>query len=66
MKKLFMSVKQKIDLKNYDWRRYNFSLILLVIILSCISAFVLSLSGDSSFVKQIIGRSEERRVGKEC
>lgn len=46
--------------KQFDWKRYNFSLILVVIILCLISAFAVKLaggeeSGDSFFRAQIFG-----------
>ncbi|MBR6229768.1 MAG: FtsW/RodA/SpoVE family cell cycle protein [Eubacterium sp.] len=53
-----LKIFQWLAVKRYNWRNYDFSLIIVVFILSCISTFILSrVTNNFSMGKQIFGLS---------
>ncbi|MCR5796471.1 MAG: hypothetical protein K6G63_00925, partial [Eubacterium sp.] len=43
--------------KRYNWKKYDYSILIIVTLLSIISSYVLSLIGASSFKRQFIAIS---------
>lgn len=43
------------EIKRYNWRNYDFFLVGVVMLLSLISSYVLSILGESSFKRQLLG-----------
>lgn len=48
-------VQQWLQFKRYTWRNYDISLVVVVILLSLISAYILTIIDASSFKRQLIG-----------
>ena len=53
-------------LKQYKLRNYHFQLVISILVLNIIGILIIGSAKHSVQKMQILGRSEERRVGKEC
>ncbi|MCH5265638.1 MAG: FtsW/RodA/SpoVE family cell cycle protein [Lachnospiraceae bacterium] len=48
-------IEQWFQFKRYNWRNYDISLVVVTLTLSLISSYVLSILGESSFRRQLVG-----------
>ena len=47
-------IRQWFQFKRYNWKNYDIALVVVVFILTLISGYILSILGETSFIRQFI------------